>query len=182
MSRLLISSRHLTVVEMHARAAYPEECCGVLIGRFLDDERLEAQVDRVLAARNGYQEAVDTAGFGTTDSAGGGASSRSAAETAKNRYLIPPQTVISAHQHARQQGMEVIGYYHSHPNHPARPSEQDLEHAWAGLSYLIVSVTDGRLDATRSWRLSQERDRFEEQRLEAAGMPPAATARRAAGR
>ena len=166
MSRLLIAPRHLQVVEQHARACYPQECCGVLIGRFFDSEEGGMRVERVLAARNLQSE--EKGGSGE--------------ESGHHRYEISPQTVISAHRHARRRGLDVVGYYHSHPDQPARPSELDRRHAWARLSYLIVSVRKGQSESVRGWCLSEDRRYFEEQTLEdgVAGAAVSASARRAA--
>jgi proteasome lid subunit RPN8/RPN11 len=87
--------------------------------------------------------------------------------------LINPETVLAAHKEARSLGLDIVGYYHSHPDHPAQPSDFDREHAWPGLSYLIVSVQGGKVAEARSWRLTDERDRYEEETVEqGAGLPP----------
>ncbi len=163
MSRLLISPRHLSAIGLHAQVSYPQECCGVLIGRFLDPQGRRVRVERILAARN------ECACHSTCESDDPPAVTNS-------RYEISPQTVISAHRHARQQGFEVVGYYHSHPDHEARPSDLDLDHAWARLSYLIVSVQQGQPESIRSWRLAEDRSCFEEQTLDVGGMPVATLA------
>jgi proteasome lid subunit RPN8/RPN11 len=82
-----------------------------------------------------------------------------------NRFLIHPETVLAAHKEARGLGLDVVGYYHSHPDHPAQPSEFDREHAWPGLSYVIVAVRNGRAEEARSWRLSDDRERFGEEEM-----------------
>jgi proteasome lid subunit RPN8/RPN11 len=149
-SRLVITPRHLTAIERHAETIYPEECCGVLIGRPLADGEEGALVEQVLPARN------------------------ERAESRHNRFVISPEVVLAAHKQARSKGLDVLGYYHSHPDHPAEPSEFDREHAWPGLSYLIVAVEKGSAAAARSWRLAEDRQRFEE---EAVSEPAAALAR-----
>ena len=94
-----------------------------------------------------------------------------------NRYLISPETVLAAHKEARALGLDVVGYYHSHPDHPARPSEFDREHAWPGVSYLIVSVEKRQGCRRRaSWRLTDDRERFDEEEIDCrSGQPPAST-------
>lgn len=149
-SRLVITPRHLTAIERHAETIYPEECCGVLIGRPLGDGGEGALVEQVLPARN------------------------ERAESRHNRFVISPEVVLAAHKQARAKGLDVLGYYHSHPDHPAEPSDFDREHAWPGLSYLIVAVEKGSAAAARSWRLAEDRQRFEE---EAVSEPAAALAR-----
>jgi proteasome lid subunit RPN8/RPN11 len=136
-----ITPGDLQAVREHAAASYPEECCGFLIGRF-DAATGATAVVRVLPVSNERQE------------------------SRHNRYLISPETVLAANKEARALGLDVAGYYHSHPDHPARPSEFDRDHAWPGLSYVIVSVEGGRVADTRSWRLSDDRERFEEEVIE----------------
>jgi proteasome lid subunit RPN8/RPN11 len=139
LSRVLVSPRDLEAMGRHGEAAYPEECCGFLIGRAEEEETV---IERVLSADNERQD------------------------SRHNRFLIHPETVLAAHKEARAAGLDVVGYYHSHPDHPARPSEFDREHAWPGLSYVIISVADGKVAEARSWRLSDGRDRFEEEAVE----------------
>jgi len=140
MFRLEITPGHLQAATEHAAASYPEECCGFLIGRFAAATGVTA-VERSLPVSNERQE------------------------SRHNRYLISPETVLAASKEARAQGLDIVGYYHSHPDHPARPSEFDREHAWPGVSYVIVSVEGGRVADTRSWRLSDDRERFEEEEI-----------------
>lgn len=139
MSRLVISTRHLNTVGQHASMSYPDECCGVLIGRVLGDSTV---VERVLSVGN------------------------ERSDSRHNRYLINPETVLAAHKEARALGLDVVGYYHSHPDHPARPSEFDREHAWPGVSYLIVSVMKRNVADVRSWRLADDRERFDEEEID----------------
>jgi proteasome lid subunit RPN8/RPN11 len=139
MSRLVISADHLQAAGQHAAATYPDECCGVLIGRILEDSTI---VERLLSADNERND------------------------SRHNRYLINPETVLAAHKEARALGLDVVGYYHSHPDHPARPSEFDREHAWPGVSYLIVSVEKGNVADSRSWRLADDREKFDEEKIE----------------
>ncbi len=141
MSRLVISADHLQTAGQHAAATYPDECCGVLIGRILEDSTV---VERLLSADN------------------------ERGDSRHNRYLINPETVLAAHKEARALGLDVVGYYHSHPDHPARPSEFDREHAWPGVSYLIVSVQKGTVADSRSWRLTDDREKFDEEKIEEA--------------
>jgi proteasome lid subunit RPN8/RPN11 len=146
MSRLFISARHLQTIARHAGVSYPEECCGFLIGRAAGREVL---VERVLSVGNERED------------------------SRHNRYVIRPETVLAAQKEARVLGLDVVGYYHSHPDHPAVPSDFDREHAWPGVSYLIVSVEKGKVAAARSWRLTDDRERFEEEVIDQA---PAARA------
>ena len=111
----------------HAEEAYPNECCGVLLGRFGDSENTVAGV---VACANARQDSPH------------------------NRYAIAPLDLIRIQRDARNQGLEIIGFYHSHPDHPAQWSSTDLAEAhWLGCSYLIAHVANGKATDTRSFRL-----------------------------
>jgi proteasome lid subunit RPN8/RPN11 len=138
---LRIGKDDLARIHAHGESAYPEECCGVLIGREGKDGD-SAIVERIEAADN---ERVDSR---------------------HNRYVISPQSLLKAQREARASGLDIVGYYHSHPDHPARPSEFDREHAWPGTSYVIVSVEKGKAVDCRSWRLRDDRAAFEEESLD----------------
>lgn len=86
-------------------------------------------------------------------------------EGRERRYLIPPTAVRQIGDEARRDGLDLIGFYHSHPDHPAEPSVFDREHAWPWYTYLIVAVAGGSVDATRAWRLADDRLRFCEEDL-----------------
>jgi len=138
MNGIALTPHDLQAIGGHGEASYPEECCGFLIGRAEGDS---TSVERLLAVDNERQD------------------------SRHNRFLIHPETVLAAHKEARAAGLDVVGYYHSHPDHPARPSEFDREHAWPGLSYVIVSVQGGKVAEARSWRLTDDRERFEEEAI-----------------
>ena len=121
----------------HGARTYPDECCGALI-----------------ALRPGeVAEAFPISN--TTDG------------ERRRRFLIGPDEYRAAESRAAAIGGDVIGFYHSHPDHPAVPSAFDLEHAWPNLSYVIVSVRAGRAEEARSWRLRADRSTFDEETLEA---------------
>ena len=126
-------------VHAHLLRAYPEEGCGVLLGRELDGRRL---IERVVGFENQRED------------------------SRHNRYLISPEQFLAAEMQGRELGLDVLGFFHSHPDHPARPSTFDLEHAWPYYSYLIVSVLAGRVADWRSWRLAEDRSQFEPEPLE----------------
>ena len=86
-------------------------------------------------------------------------------ETRHNRYLIPPEEILQGELEAEERGLDVIGYFHSHPDHPARPSEFDRDHAWPWYSYLIISVIDGKAGDSRAWQLREDRSGFAEETL-----------------
>lgn len=130
-------SRHLAArLEEWAREAYPAESCGLLIGRRSDDT---IHVDDAARARNLN------------------------AERAHDRFELDPEDFLRADRAARAKGADIVGIWHSHPDHPARPSETDREVAWRGWSYLILSVNRERVEELRSWHLEQED--FEEEAI-----------------
>jgi proteasome lid subunit RPN8/RPN11 len=143
---LAVSAADMDAIGRHAVRTYPEECCGFLLG---EERGGTTRVDRVVPAANERQD------------------------SRHNRFVMSPETVLAAHKEARAAGLSVVGYYHSHPDHPAQPSEFDREHAWPGLSYLIVAVRRGQVDRARSWRLRDDRERFVEEHLASAPEHPA---------
>lgn len=122
----------------HGRATYPEECCGVMIGRASGVDG--AEVVEIVSARNERED-----------------------ENRHNRFLISPRALLDAQRSARERDLEIVGYYHSHPDHPARPSDFDRDHAWPSQSYLIISVQSGEVADCRSWRLKDDRSAFDEE-------------------
>ena len=83
----------------------------------------------------------------------------------RRRFLIGPRDYRHAEALARD-GKALLGFYHSHPDHPARPSQYDLDHAWPSFSYVIVSVLAGEPGDMRSWRLREDRSQFDEESLQ----------------
>ncbi len=120
-----------------AEAGYPREACGLLVGR---QEPGRVWIERVVSAPN-----LNT-------------------ERARDRYELDPGTLMRTDAAARDEGLEIVGIWHSHPDHPAMPSETDRVQAWEGWSYVIVAVRDGRTEALRCWRLAS--DAFREEKVE----------------
>ena len=113
----------------HGEETYPNECCGVLLGK------------NIAGAGNHVQQIV-RAGNTRTDSA-------------HNRYNIAPQELVKIQRQARGLGLDIVGFYHSHPDHPAQWSTTDLAEAhWFGCSYVITSVEEGRAALTNSFELA----------------------------
>ncbi|HXP09991.1 MAG TPA: M67 family metallopeptidase [Acidobacteriaceae bacterium] len=141
-SVLKISDPIYRQVREHGEETYPHECCGVLLGKALDGTN---EVE--LAVR---------AGNTRTDSA-------------HNRYHIAPQELIAIQRQARERDLDIIGFYHSHPDHPARWSSTDLNEAhWFGCSYVITSVEQGKAQHTNSFFLAgtgEDDKRFENEEI-----------------
>jgi len=122
-------------IKAHAEAAYPEECCGFFFGN--DSENRE-----IILAREVHNSKE-------------GDKSR--------RFEIAPGDYREAEKFALEQGLDLLGVYHSHPDHPAKPSEHDLKVALPYFSYIIVSVREGKHNTTRSWQLNDDRQFVEEE-------------------
>jgi proteasome lid subunit RPN8/RPN11 len=85
------------------------------------------------------------------------------AEGPRRRFLVRPDDYRVAEKKARELGLDLLGFYHSHPDHPAVPSQYDLDHAWPSFSYVIISVMAGEPGDLRSWRLRDDRSAFDEE-------------------
>jgi proteasome lid subunit RPN8/RPN11 len=86
-------------------------------------------------------------------------------EGPRRRFLVRPQDYRDAERKAGEAGGELLGFYHSHPDHPARPSQYDLDHAWPFFSYIIVAVRGGAPEDMTSWRLREDRSAFDQEDL-----------------
>ena len=116
-------------IRRHGESAYPAECCGALVGR------TDGGAKAVLRLAPAVNRRTDD----------------------PHRYLIAPDDLRRLDADIRAAGLEIVGYYHSHPDHPAVPSAFDTEHAWPWYSYLIVQVDHGRGAGMASWVLDDER-------------------------
>src|SRR5437868_4746465 len=147
---LKISQSVLQALHRHVEETYPNECCGILLGQ-IDMEKDERTVS--LSVRCGNTR---------TDSA-------------HNRYHIDSKELIAAQKVARERGEDIVGFYHSHPDHPARWSQTDFAEAhWIGCSYVITSVERGRAQLTNSFALkgTEEADkRLVDETVEVSGAP-----------
>lgn len=131
------SGLELTRIAEAAINGFPNEVCGLLIGRV---DGSHSRIEHVIEGTN-----LNT-------------------DRARDRYQLDPLDYLRADRWARERGLEVIGFWHSHPNHPPFPSQTDLDYAWPGYSYLIVSVSERRQTSLRSWRL--DGDTFTKERIE----------------
>lgn len=136
---LEIDAQVLREIHAHAESSYPEEGAGLMLGKTNGDHK---HISAILKVTNVREEAAR-----------------------HNRYLIAPQDYLRAEDEADRLGLEVLGVFHSHPDHPNRPSEFDREWAWPWLSYLITSVLSGEAVESRAWRLHDDRAGFEEEEI-----------------
>lgn len=132
---LAISKELLDQIHAHGEVSYPEEGAGFLIG---DD----GKVENILRLPNARED-----------------------EARHNRFLITPEDYLKAELTADGLGLSLIGVFHSHPDHPNRPSEYDREWAQPFFSYIITTVNQGKATESRSWRLLEDRSKFEEEEI-----------------
>ena len=136
---LLISSQLLENIHAHGESSYPEEGAGLLLGTVIGEQK---QVTQIMALDNSREEGAR-----------------------HNRYLLTPQDYLRGEQEADRLGLDVLGVFHSHPDHPNRPSEFDRDWAMPWFSYLITSVQAGQAVESRSWLLAEDRSHFAEERI-----------------
>ena len=129
-----ISEQLLKNIREHGVRDYPYECCGLLLGRYEADAKV---VNETYPISNAREESAK-----------------------RNRFLIEPAELMRGEKYARSKELEVVGFYHSHPDSPARPSQYDLEHAWPTYSYIIVSTSDGQSGDLFSWEQEPDRSKF----------------------
>jgi proteasome lid subunit RPN8/RPN11 len=143
---LWISDHLAEKIRAHGAKTYPHECCGALLGRDCS----------VIAGTNSEKEQLLPAReilslFPLVNRR---------EDSPRNRFSLTAEDVRDAEKAAGQHGLEVVGWYHSHPDHPARPSQYDRDHAWPWYSYIIVSVENGAPQDMTSWRLNDDRQEF----------------------
>jgi proteasome lid subunit RPN8/RPN11 len=152
MTRLSLPRSVYDAVRAHGEQTYPHECCGALLGRF-------SPADEARNESGWLVEAAVPAGNTRTDSA-------------HNRYQIAPVELVRIEREARGRGLDIAGFYHSHPDHPAQWSPTDFAEAhWLGCCYVITSVIQGSATTTNAFLLAgltEEDKRFEQQTIQVA--------------
>ena len=137
---ITLGDKQLSEIREHGIRDYPYECCGLLLGRFGPNGKLVTETYPISNARE---------------------------ESAKrNRFLITPEELMKGERYARDHDLEVVGFYHSHPDSPAVPSRYDLEHAWPTYSYIIVSTSAEKADDLFSWEQEPDRSRFNREEIQ----------------
>ena len=129
-----ISEQSLENIREHGIRDYPYECCGLLLGRLETESKV---VEETYPISNAREESAK-----------------------RNRFLIQPEELMRGERYARSKELEVVGFYHSHPDSPARPSQYDLEHAWPTYSYIIVSTSEGDSGDLFPWEQEPDRSKF----------------------
>ncbi len=135
---ILISKTELDEIIRHALETYPEECCGLLVGKKEDNKKV---VTKVIRSKNVY--------IGDR----------------RRRYVVDPLDIYNVEKVAEKHGLMFIGVYHSHPDYPARPSAYDAEIAWPSISYLIVSIYNKKFDRVTAWFFDNKNKEFLEEHI-----------------
>jgi proteasome lid subunit RPN8/RPN11 len=137
---LLLSSELEKNIRMAGEISYPDECCGIVLGEINADGTKNAK--RTMSINNSREDGERY-----------------------HRFLIKPEDMLRAEQTARAAKLEIIGFYHSHPDHPSMPSGYDKDHALPFYSYLIVSVDSGKAQVLTSWELKDDRTDFVQEEI-----------------
>lgn len=138
--RLEITDDLVHQIHQHGEKAYPSEGAGFLLGNSSAERRV---VTAILELSNAREQSAQ-----------------------HNRYLLTPQDMLRSEQEAARLGLDVIGVFHSHPDHPNQPSEFDRQWAMPWFSYIITSVNQGTASGSRSWRLTDDRAKFVEESIQ----------------
>ena len=137
---LSINKKDLAAITAHAERDYPHECGGLLLGHF------DAETGKTVTETLPMENTADV-------------------ERRHDRVLIESRSVMRAERYAREKGIDVIGYYHSHPDDEAVPSQFDLDHALPVWSYIIVSVREGKAVNWNSWEMENDRSKFNKEEI-----------------
>lgn len=138
--KIAIPEKIMEQIQAHGEQAYPEEGAGLMLGAAGEDGR---RVESLLFLDNAREDGAR-----------------------HNRYLITAEDMLRGEAEAENQGLSIIGIFHSHPDHPNQPSEFDREYAIPWYSYLITSIHGGKAAGSRSWRLEDSREGFREEQIQ----------------
>ena len=152
---LQLSGEQAEAIRRHGARDYPSECCGALLGQANGAHKQVREVVPLKNLRHNPERARVLLPLDEPER-----------ESGRNRFLIDPQEQLQVERRARDRGLDILGYYHSHPDHPARPSNYDREHAWPWYSYVIVSVERGEAKDLTCWVLADDRTHFKPEQVE----------------
>ena len=140
---LRVAAEHIRAICAHAQSTYPQECCGLLLGKLSQDGKI--LIDAIATENVWSAQAVES--FSQIDT------KWQLSDNKSTHYTIAPEEILRVQKESRDRQLDIIGIYHSHPDHPAIPSEFDRVCAWQAYSYIIVSVPQGKADELQSWCL-----------------------------
>jgi proteasome lid subunit RPN8/RPN11 len=136
---IVLTKQQIDEIHRYGEAEYPNECCGAVLGRFENGQKITHEILPISNMRE--------------------------TEAKHHRFLIRPEEFLFCEKTARKSSLEIIGFYHSHPDHPAKPSQYDLDHAFPVYSYIIVAVAQGNATEITSWELQNDRSAFQEEKI-----------------
>ncbi len=150
---LILLPTHLNQIHRHLEAVYPEEGCGLLLGTI--GPTIDATIANSITT---VHQVIPTENvWKTTGEPNTGEPDRSTRDrSTRDRYEIDPKELLWAMKSARQNNLEIVGIYHSHPDHPAMPSECDRRLAWGQYIYVICSVDRASVSTTTAWQLDDQ--------------------------
>ena len=137
---ITLSKTHLSKLKSHGIDAYPEECCGAMLGH-IDYKKNEKKTVKLIKIENNSDE------------------------NKHRRFKITPQDYQTLEKQAKDEGLTLLGFYHTHPDHPCKPSQTDLNYAWPFFSYIILSVEKQKPAQIKSFVLEQKGHQFDEEKL-----------------
>ena len=125
-------------IKSHGERTYPEECCGIMLGVSDEDNQMVEEIVELDNEQDGNR---------------------------RRRFFVTPNQYLQAERTAAEKNLQLLGFYHSHPDHPAAPSEFDREHALPWFTYVIVAVSKGKANDVTTWLLSESREQFDQDEL-----------------
>ncbi len=136
-TKIILDHKLVDVMKAHAASLFPEECCGIMLGKFENTNPLVKRMQAVKRMQNTHDKVERY-----------------------HRYTIDPRDFVRVESEGESNGQEIIGIYHSHPNAQAEPSAFDRDRAWPVLSYIVIEVTKAGPIEMKSWTLSEDRSEF----------------------
>jgi proteasome lid subunit RPN8/RPN11 len=169
--RVLVSAAALEAMRAHAEKGYPFEICGFLVGSAGAEGRTVTEAWPVQNAWDDDPEARAQMLAGVQAASGAAGVQAWDAAAQERRYLVSPRDIAACMRRAREAKVDLVGVYHTHPEHPAEPSTFDREAAWPEWSYVILSVRAGKVAEVRSWTIEGEDGPFVEEALSGETQP-----------
>ncbi len=144
---ILLTQKQLKEIQNHGEMAYPEECCGAMLG--IRNEKSEKITKEIIRIENNW---IDTP--------------NSSIETRHRRFAITSEDYKFLEAEAKRKSLTLLGFYHTHPDHPAEPSGTDLQYAWPFFSYIIQAIDKGKYSVINSFELDMDKNIFSKEELQ----------------
>ena len=141
---ITISPTHFTEIKEHGTEAYPEECCGAMLGR--RDAKRAKVTEHIVRIENNWEDRPS--------------------ESKHRRFAVTAEDYKALEAEAKERGLTLLGFYHTHPDHPAEPSGTDLSYAWPFFSYIILNVTNREPGQLNSFELNVDTEKFEPEEIQ----------------